>query len=195
MKSVKFFVAFLIPAAVGTALMSGCSTAPPTQTAKEDLSSDSHAAFADMKRIDPSLDGMLQNAYGWVVFPNIGKGAAGIGGAYGRGEVYEQGKFIGYADVSEGTIGAQVGGQTYAELIVFQTKAAMDNFKSNSLKFAADASAVALKSGAASSVNYANGVAVFTQPHGGWMVAAAIGGQQFTFESAQSADAQASVQR
>ena len=194
MKSVKVFLAFLIPAAVGTALMSGCSTAPPSQTAKEDLSSNSHAAFADMKRTDPTLDQMLQNAYGWAVFPDIGKGAAGIGGAYGRGEVYEQGKFIGYADVSEGTIGAQVGGQTYAELLVFQTKSALDNFKGNSLKFAADASAVALKSGAAASANYANGVAVFTHPQGGLMVEAAIGGQQFTFESAQSADQQASVQ-
>jgi lipid-binding SYLF domain-containing protein len=117
-----------------------------------------------------------------VIFPNVGKGAWIVGGAYGRGVVYEQGQFVGYADISQATVGLQAGGQTYTELVVFEDKASLDRFKTGKLSFAANVSAVILKSGAAASAKYTDGVAVFVKPIGGAMVEAAIGGQQFTYQ-------------
>lgn len=187
MKAIKTCIALLItPAVLGLMSMPGCSTAPPTQNAKADLSDSSHTALDEMKRSDPSLQDFMGRGYAWVVFPSVGKGGAGIGGAYGRGEVYEQGQFIGYADVSQATLGVQIGGETYSELLIFDSKSALQDFESNKLTFAADASAVAIKEGAAAHAGFSNGVAVFTKMNGGLMLEAAIGGQQFTFQSTQS---------
>ena len=124
----------------------------------------------------------MSNAYGYVVFPTVGKGGFIVGGSYGRGEVYEQGRMVGWADISQATVGAQVGGQSFSELILFQTKEALDNFKAGRLKFAANVSAVALKSGAADTAEYQNGTLVFVEPKAGLMLEAAIGGQSFSFQ-------------
>jgi lipid-binding SYLF domain-containing protein len=97
--------------------------------------------------------------------------------------VYERGQHIGYSDLTQGTVGAQVGGQSFSELLVFETKAALDRFKAGQLGFAADASAVVLKSGVATNANFIDGVAVVVQPIGGVMVEATIGGQQFTYQA------------
>jgi len=109
------------------------------------------------------------------------KGGAIVGGAYGRGEVYEQGKMIGWADLSQATVGAQLGGQSFSELILFENKATLDSFRNGKLKFATNASAVALKSGAAESAKYTDGVLVFVEPREGLMLEAAVGGQSFSF--------------
>jgi lipid-binding SYLF domain-containing protein len=111
----------------------------------------------------------------------VGKGGLIAGGAYGRGEVYQGGEMIGFADLSQATIGAQAGGQEFSELIAFESQNALDGFKQNKLRFAANASAVALKSGTAKSARYDDGVAVFIRPTGGLMVEAAIGGQSFSY--------------
>ena len=188
MSSVKFSVAMLLaPISLGLLALTGCSTAPPTQQGQADLSTQTHAAFADMLNTDPSLNDLVQKSYAYAVFPSIGSGGAGIAGAYGRGEVFQGGKFIGYADMSQGTIGPQLGGETYSELIVFEDQQALNNFEANKLAFAAGASAVALKAGAATNADFENGVAVFTKMTGGLMAAAAIGGQQFSFETPDTA--------
>src|ERR1700683_5041737 len=112
--------------------LGGCqssTTAPVGQSATTVMKSDSWAALTDLKQRDPGMDQFLKNAYGYAIFPDVGKGAVGVGGAYGRAEVYEQGKLCGYATMTQGTVGAQIGGQEYAEIIVFESKAAMDNFK------------------------------------------------------------------
>jgi lipid-binding SYLF domain-containing protein len=114
----------------------------------------------------------------------VAKGGAIVGGAYGRGEVYEQGKMVGWADLTQATIGTQLGGQSFSELILFENKAALDNFKNGKLKFAANASAVAMKSGAADSAKYTDGLLVFVEPIAGLMVEAAVGGQSFSYQSA-----------
>ena len=165
----------------------GCQTTPPTEAKRETLDDESRAALNRFQREDPDLKNMLDSAYGYAVFPNIGKGGAIVGGAYGRGIVYEQGRMVGYADVRQATIGAQLGGQTFAETIVFQNKEAMDKFKANQLTFSATASAVAIKAGAAKTARYSHGVAVFTMPNGGLMFEASVGGQQFTYTSAENA--------
>jgi lipid-binding SYLF domain-containing protein len=107
------------------------------------------------------------------------------------GEVYEQGKFVGYADITAGSLGPELGGQTYTEVVVFQNKGAMDNFKANHLTLSANASAVALKASAdvqdTGVQEYDHGVAVYLQSGGGMMLEASIGGQQFTYQPADQA--------
>jgi lipid-binding SYLF domain-containing protein len=120
------------------------------------------------------------------VFPGVGKGGVGVGGAYGRGELFEGGKLAGYCTLTQASIGLQLGGQKYTELIFFETKAALDRFKSGNFAFAAQASAVALKSGASANAKYAGGVAVFTMGEAGLMYEASIGGQKFSFEPIQT---------
>jgi len=166
---------------IALGLMVGCSTSPSSEAKREELTSKVQGAMKEMSNADPSLQGFVDRAYGYVMFPSVTKGGLIVGGSYGRGEVYEKGKMVGYADISQATVGAQAGGQSFKELICFETEQALSNFKANKLAFAANASAVALKTGAAATARYSNGVAVFTQPTGGLMFEAAIGGQGFSF--------------
>jgi lipid-binding SYLF domain-containing protein len=160
----------------------GCgSAAPETKDERAILRDDSDAAMKSMQADDPSLKDFLANCDGYVIFPSVGKGAVGIGGAYGHGVVYEGGSLVGYSKLEQATIGVALGGQTYRELVVFQTKDALNSFKSSNFSLSANASAVAIKSGAAATAKYENGVAVFTDPNGGLMFEASIGGQQLTY--------------
>lgn len=147
--------------------------------ANEKQSLDTIAAF---KKTDPSIGTFFKDAHGYAVFPEITKGAIGIGGAAGDGTVFERGTAIGSASVTQVTIGLQLGGQTYSEVIFFKDKAALDNFKSGDYEVAAGASAIALADGASKTADYNNGVAIFTMGTGGLMFEASIGGQKFSFE-------------
>jgi lipid-binding SYLF domain-containing protein len=173
-------ISLLCVAALAAWTLVACSTVPPTGD-QADLQNNSTTAYNGFLQADPSLDAFMKPSYGYAIFPTISKGAAGIGGAYGRGEVFEQGTRVGWTDVSQGTIGVQLGGQTYSELIVFQDKTALDNFKSGDFALAAQASAVAAASGAAATAKYDNGVCVFTRSQSGLMFEASIGGQSFGY--------------
>jgi len=162
----------------------GCASSPRGSEARQAMREQSDAMLRTMKARDSSLEEFLARAYGYAIFPSVGKGAVIVGGAHGRGEVYVGGKFVGYAEIRQGTLGAQIGGQTFAELIAFQNQAAFERFREGKLEFTANASAVAIKSGAATATDYQNGVAVFVMPTGGLMAEAAVGGQQFSFEPA-----------
>ena len=133
------------------------------------------------KQADSTIQAFFYKAYGYVVFPSIGKGGFIVGGGRGHGHVYKKGGFIGYATMTQVTVGAQVGGQSYSEIIFFKDKAALDHFKEGNLQFSAQASAVAATEGASKDTSYDNGVAVFTMPRGGLMAEASIGGQNFKF--------------
>lgn len=162
--------------------LGGCATAPKTEKGREDLS---EAVRSTQKRLnvqDPSLSDFLSHAHGYAIFPVVGKGGFIVGGSYGRGHVYEAGNMIGYADITQGTVGLQAGGQTFTEVLAFEDERALQRFKEGKFAFAANASAVALKSGAAATAKYSDGVAVFIDPQGGLMVEAAIGGQSFTYQ-------------
>jgi lipid-binding SYLF domain-containing protein len=169
---------------VGTALatLSGCATAPTSTEGRTELSRNVDTALAKAKAQDPTLEGFLNKAYGYAIFPSVGKGAVGVGGAYGRGEVFERGRKIGYCDLSQVTIGVQLGGQAYTEIIAFENKDRLENFKNGNLKFAGQATAVALKAGAGSNAQYTDGVRVLTMGEEGLMFEAAIGGQGFSFQ-------------
>jgi lipid-binding SYLF domain-containing protein len=163
-------------------LAAGCSTEPDTASGRASLDNDTGQALSRMQTEDPGLQDVLNHAYAYAVFPTVGKGAIGVGGAYGHGEVFQGGNMVGYTDMTQATIGAQLGGESYSELLVFQDQNALNNFEQGQFAFAADASAVALKSGAAAAAPYKNGVAVFVSPIGGAMLEAAIGGQSFSYQ-------------
>jgi lipid-binding SYLF domain-containing protein len=147
--------------------------------ANEQRSVDTISAF---KKTDPGIDTFFNEAHGYVVFPEITKGAIGIGGAAGDGTVFERGTAIGSSSMTQVTIGLQLGGQTYSEIIFFKDKAALDNFKGGNYEVAAGASAIALKDGVSKTADYEQGIAIFTMGTGGLMFEASIGGQKFSFE-------------
>jgi lipid-binding SYLF domain-containing protein len=182
----KTVVWICVCVAGGTLLLSGCSTTPKTAEGQAQLTARSEEAIALAKQTDPGLQKFFDSAAGYAVFPSVGKGAIGVGGAYGRGEVFEGGKPVGYATLTQASIGLALGGQTYTELIFFENQAALDRFKSGNFAFAAQVSAVALKSGVSANAKYEDGVAVFTLGQAGLMYEASIGGQKFAFEPIQT---------
>ena len=134
------------------------------------------------KAKDPGMAKIFADAVGYVVFPTVGMGGIGIGGARGKGWVYEGGKIIGKSTLSQVSFGFQFGGQAYSEIVFFQTRQAMENFKLGHLKFDAQASAVALTARASADLAYRNGVAIVTMAKGGLMYEASVGGQKFSFK-------------
>jgi lipid-binding SYLF domain-containing protein len=172
----------LLVLAVIAGLMVSCATAPSSSEDKQALITEAATRMQQMGAEDPAVGEMVKRGYGYSLFPKVGKGGLGIGGAYGRGVVYEQGRHIGYSDLTQGSVGLQAGGQTFSELVVFENKSALERFKEGKLDFAADASAVVLKSGVATNARFVNGVAVVVSPIGGAMLEAALGGQQFTYQ-------------
>jgi lipid-binding SYLF domain-containing protein len=107
-----------------------------------------------------------------------------VGGSYGQGEVYEKKKLIGYATMSQFTVGVQIGGDSFSELILFESKEALDRFKRGKVEFAANASAVLVRAGTAKVNDYEKGVKTMAMSSGGMLLEAAIGGQKFTFKPA-----------
>jgi lipid-binding SYLF domain-containing protein len=169
----------LASAALG---LNACDTAPKTEEAKATQTTDVNGTIAQFKAKDPSLANLFNTAQGYAVFPTVGKGGLVVGGAYGRGQLFEQGKMIGYVDLSQATIGAQIGGQSYSEIIFFENAQVLDSFKKGQFEFAAQASAVAVASGAGANAKYTNGVMVFTLGEKGLMAEASVGGQKFDYQ-------------
>jgi len=152
------------------------------------LHADVEAKLKEFKSEDPGLGQLLKDAHGYAVFPEVGKASLVVGGSYGQGEVYEEKKLIGYATMSQFTVGVQVGGDTFSELILFESKEALDRFKSGKVEFAANASAVLVRAGTAKVNDYEQGVKTLAMSSGGMLLEAAIGGQKFTFKSASEAE-------
>ncbi len=143
---------------------------------------DSKDAKADFIEGDSDMANFFNTAYGYTIFPNVGKGAIGIGGAAGNGTAYEKGALVGMTKLTQVSVGFQWGGQAYREVIFFETKKEMDRFKQNKIEFAAQVSAIAATAGVSADAKYANGVMVFTMQKGGLMYEASIGGQKFKFK-------------
>ena len=164
---------------------------------------DSYANTIDTFKKSPQVQPFFDNAYGYAVFPVVGKGGFFIGGGYGKGRVYRRGVVTGTATLIEGSIGFQAGGQAYSEMIFFQDKRAYDEFTSGRFEFDATASAVAITAGVQAQTGttgttagasagpatgehvrqgYTRGMAVFLHAKGGLMYEASIGGQKFIFQ-------------
>ncbi len=159
----------------------------PTATAQDDdkdkLLNDANNAREEFIKKDPLMKNLFDNSAGYVIFPNVGKGAIGVGGAAGNGIVYEQGRAVGKAKLKQLTIGLQLGGQAYREVIFFESQAALNQFKGGNFELSAQASAVAADKGASADVKYRNGIMIFTQEKGGLMYEASVGGQKFDYNA------------
>ena len=145
----------------------------------------------------------FDQSYGYAVFPTVGKAGYVVGGAYGRGRVYAQGRYLGTASITQVSVGFQAGAQGYSEIVFFENKRAMDEFTAGSFEFDAGASVVAVtaaasasagtagvdaaasggKNDASTSGSYRKGVAVFTIVKGGLMYDASIAGQKFSYKA------------
>ena len=159
----------------------GISTAQ--DQSQERIINDSKEAKASFKHADPSMENLFKHSAGYVIFPNVGKGGIGVGGAAGKGAVYEKGMAVGTAQMVQVTVGAQAGGQAYREIIFFENKDAADRFMQNKVEFSGQVSAIAVKSGASANANYRNSVVVFSQEKSGLMLEASLGGQKFTYKA------------
>lgn len=192
MKRSRFFI-MLIAVTVALAL---------SNPAQADKFTDTVHIFKKSEAVRP----FLKSAYGYAVFPTVGKAGIGIGGAYGKGQVYRGGKVTGEAKLFKATIGFQLGGQAFSEIIFFKDKRVYDEFTSGSFEFDAAASAVAITAGVQAKAgtegatagasagpatgkqakaSYHKGMAVFVHTKGGLMYEAAIGGQKFSFKAKQ----------
>ena len=129
-----------------------------------------------------SLKPYFKKARGYAVFPNVGKGGIGIGGARGKGEVFEKGNVIGSTTLTQVSIGFQLGGQAFSQIIFFKDKKSLERFTQGNFEFGASASAALITEGANASADYSDGVAVLTFSKGGLMYEASIGGQKFSYE-------------
>lgn len=143
----------------------------------------------------------FKTSYGYAVFPTIGKAGFGIGGAHGSGRVYAEGKYVGDTSMTQLTVGLQLGGQAFSQIIFFKDKRAFDDFTGGNFEFGAQASAVAITAGASAQAtttgssagasggqhdadttgSYFHGMAIFTVAKGGLMYEASIGGQKFSY--------------
>jgi len=141
----------------------------------DELKTDATQVISAFQKTDPGMETFFQNAAGYAVFPNVGKGGLVVGGAHGKGIVYEKSKPVGTASLTQASIGAQAGGQAFAEVIFFETPSAVEDFKEGKFEMSADVSAVVAGEGASKSAKYKNGVAVFTMAKKGLMIQASIG--------------------
>ncbi|MFM7121902.1 MAG: YSC84-related protein [Gammaproteobacteria bacterium] len=163
---------------------------------------DEYATATDAFRKAGESSRFFSRSYGYAVFPSIGKGGFGIGGARGKGRVYEQGAHVGDTTMTQVTIGFQLGGQVYSQIIFFEDKRAFDEFAAGNFEFGAQASAVAITVSASAgasttgasagtsgtndnpnnaSTQFYKGMMVFTLAKGGLMYEASIGGQKFSY--------------
>jgi lipid-binding SYLF domain-containing protein len=166
------------------------------------MADDDAAKYAETIEIfqDAGASGtFFNNSYGYAVFPTIGKGGIGVGGAYGKGRVYVGGKHVGNTSMSQLSIGFQLGAEAFSQIIFFEDQRAYDEFTSGNFEFSADASATAITAGASASAkttgssagasggkkdattkgSYHKGMATFTVVKGGLMYEAVIAGQKF----------------
>ena len=167
------------------------------------VQADKYTDTVNVFKKSEAVQPFFKNAYGYAVFPTVGKAGIGIGGSYGTGQVYQGGKVTGEVSLIKGSIGWQLGGQAFSQMIFFEDKRSYDEFTSGNFEFDATASAVAITAGvqakagtegasagasagpatgAQAKTSYHKGMVVFTHAKGGLMYEASIGGQKFKFK-------------
>jgi hypothetical protein len=138
-------------------------------------------ALAALEKADPGLTRFFDGSAGYAVFATVGKGAVGVGGAHGTGVVFEHGRAVGEVSLNQLTVGLALGGQSYTEIVFFETARSLADFKKSKFTMAAQVSAVVAAAGASKNAKYVEGVSVFTLAKGGVMVEASVGGQRFNY--------------
>ena len=178
MKTNKWFIS-LLPLFAALVFI---NQAAADQIDQAKLTTEVQDAIKAFKEADSSITNHFKKAVGYVVFPTAGKGGLIVGGAHGTGQVYEADKLVGNSKMSQVTIGAQIGGQAFAEIIFFKTREDLAKFKEGGYSFNAQVGAVAAAEGASLNAKYVDGVLVITKAKSGLMAEATVGGQKFTFE-------------
>ena len=148
----------------------------------DELHAKAQEAISVLKEKDPTIQRFFDAAAGYVVIPTVGKAGLGIGGARGKGVLYENDAVTAVVTLTQLSIGFQAGGQAYSEFIFFEDDATLGNFKKGNFELAAQASAVAVTAGASADAAFDGGMAIFTQAKGGLMYEASVGGQKFKVE-------------
>jgi lipid-binding SYLF domain-containing protein len=201
--SLRLFVSGVLLAAAASAF-AAANTVDNLKSASKDIKKEKdelavQAALVELGS-NPKLDPFFAKSYGVVVFPTVGKGGLGIGGAHGSGWAFRKGKLVGETKLTQVTIGFQAGGQAFSQIIFFEDERAFNQFTSGNFELGAQASAVALTAGANASAStaggaaaganesqakttYSDGMAIFTMAKGGLMYEASVGGQKFNYKS------------
>ncbi len=148
----------------------------------EEYDAKAQEAIATFKEKDPSIQRFFDASSGYVVIPTVGKAGFGIGGARGKGILYENGAITAIVTLTQLSFGFQWGGQAYSEFIFFEDAATLANFKRGNYELGAQASAVAITAGASADAKFNGGMVIFTQAKGGLMYEASVGGQKFKVE-------------
>ena len=164
--------------AAATLFILACAHAPTKPGARADLVKDARQTLAKMEADDPSLRPLLDQSLAYVVFPRVGEGGFIIGGGAGSGVVFERGKPNGFAEITHASVGALVGGQRYAQLVVVKDPDALEALKTGRFDFGAKAQAIIVRTGASTNATFEKGVAVFVDPIRGGMVNASVTGQR-----------------
>ena len=172
---------FLIAGLCLSLVVAGCETVPEKPEGRTVLSAQVKEAVSIFKAEDPSIQRFFDKSYGYAVLPKIFKVAFWIGGAGGRGEVYEKGKMIGYCKLSGASLGFSFGGEFFREIIFFRDGPDLDKFRVNELTFSAQATGVVLTAGAAAKTDYKDGMAVFVLTDKGLMLDVSLAGQHFDY--------------
>lgn len=149
----------------------------------EEYDAKAQEAKATFLKKDPSVQRFFDKSSGYVIIPTVGKAGFGIGGARGKGLLYENGAITAIVTLSQLSFGFQWGGQAYSEFIFFEDAATLENFKRGNYELGAQASAVAITAGASADAEFNGGMAIFTQAKGGLMYEASVGGQKFKVEA------------
>jgi lipid-binding SYLF domain-containing protein len=165
----------------GTQVFTGCTTVPKTKEARDVLSAQVKEAEAVFREKDPGIQRFYDSTYGYTVLPKVAKGAIWFGGAYGKGEVFEKSKMVGYCDMKQASLGFSFGGEYFREIIFFKDKVDLDKFRNEEYTFSAQATGVAATAGAAAKADYNQGMVVFITTDKGLMVDASLGGQKFNY--------------
>ena len=157
-------------------------TATAQDAEQQEIIDDAEKAKTAFIAQDKGIEKLFNTSEGYVIFPNVRKGAYIVGGASGNGAVYQQGKLIGMADLKQLDVGLQLGGQAFSQVIFFGNQQVLDDFKEGEFELSGTASAVALDKGAAETIRFKDGVAIATLPKAGAMLEISVGGQKFEFE-------------
>jgi len=170
---------------LGLALATGSATVLAGWDPDEAKEYDEKAqvALTAFKEKDPKVQRFVDESAGYLVIPTVGKGGFGIGGARGKGVLYEDGAVTAIITLTQVSFGFQAGGQAYSEFIFFEDNATLTNFKRGNYELGAQASAVAVTAGASADAKFNGGMAIFTQAKGGLMYEASVGGQKFKVEA------------
>ncbi len=176
----RFDARVLIVLILTGVFLAGCATTPPPD---ESLIRESRATVDRFVDRDPGLESWVNHAHAYAVFPEIAKGGFWVGGGFGHGIVFQGGQAIGRTRVSQGTVGAQIGAQSYSQIIFFQDQSSLRSFQRENFEFSAQATAVAATAGRAATTSYERGVAAFIMTRGVLMAEATVGGQRFRYES------------